>query len=227
MAKSALAEEVRERPSALERKPQDIGPFLTISREYGCHGFSLGLLLLDLLNEETTSGAAWQIYHKDILSRLETETNMAQDIIEHEMTSKPSLIVDFFRAFSKERAPSGFEIRNRITTIIRCLAIQGRAIIIGQGSAAATLDLPHGLAIRLEAPEEWRVRQVAFREGVTEYEARHKIHQVEQERDFLRKFYELKYPRRPAFHVTYDCSAFSLTELAQNVMYMMKLKHLV
>lgn len=227
MAKPLLAEEMREKPSALERKPQQIGPFLTISREYGCHGFSLGLLLLDLLNEELPSGPGWQIYHKEILEHLADETNMAQDIIEQEMSTKPSLIADFFRAFSKEKVPSGFEIRNRVTTIIRRLAIQGRAIIIGQGSAAATMDLPNGLSIRLEAPEDWRVRQIAFREGISEYEARHKIHEMEEQREFLRKLYELKFPRKPAFHVTYDCSVISLTELAQTIVHLMKIKRMV
>lgn len=224
MAKAHLSENMRELPIAAARMPQRPGPFVTISREFGCHGVPLGLLLLDIFNESVASGKSWQIYHKDILDRLARETNTAGEIIEREMSAKPSLLVDFFRTFSRERIPSGYEIRNRITTLIRYLAIQGRAIIIGQGGAAATQDLPNGLSIRLEAPEEWRVRQVAIREGVNEAEARRMIREVEAERAYLRKIYELRFPRKPAFNLVYDCSVFTLAQIAQHVACMMKLK---
>lgn len=218
-----LTENMREGLSPL--KPNEIGPFVTISREYGCHGFSLGLLLLEILTEE--SDQPWQIYHKDILSRLATETNIAQEMLERERSTRPSLIVDFFRSFSKDRIPSGFEIRNRITTIIRCMAIEGRAIIIGQGGAAATQDLPNGISVRLEAPEEWRINQVAFQEGLEPTQAKQRLQEVEAERECLRRIYQLKFPRKPAFNLVYDCSVFSLAQIAQHIAYMMKLRKLV
>lgn len=226
MSKTSLSPEMREVPATYNsrEKLQEVGPFVTISREYGCYGFTLGLLMVEILNESVPGNRYWQIYHKDILARLATETNMAQEMLDREMREKPSLIADFFRSFSQEHVPSGFEIRNRITTIIRGLAIQGHAIVIGQGGAAATADLPNGLSIRLEAPEEWRVTQVAFREGIDEAQARRKIREVESEREYIRKLFELRYPRKPAFHILYDCSAFTLSQIAQHVVAMMRLK---
>ena len=153
-----------------------------------------------------------------------TIDEMAAEMIERERRNKPRLIVDFFRTLSKERVPSGYEIRNRITTIIRGLAAQGHAIIIGQGGSGATADLPNGLSVRLEAPEDWRVRQIAFREGLTENEARISMQAKEQEREYLRKIYERQFHRRPAFNLIYDCSVFSLAQIAQQVAYAMKLK---
>jgi len=227
MAKTSLAKEMREQPSALDRKPTSIGPFVTISREYGCHGFSLGLLLWDLLNEHAAPKQSWQIYHKEILARLATETNMAQEMLEQEMSSRPNLIADFLKFFSKEHGPSGYEIIKRVTAIIRGLAIQGRAIIVGQGGAAATYDLPNGLSIRLEAPEDWRIKQVSFREGLSEEQAREKIKEIDQERKFLRGMYEIRFHHGPAFDITYDCSVFTLTQIAQHVIGMMQLRKMI
>jgi cytidylate kinase len=184
----------------------------------------LGLLLLDILNEEAEPGTTWRIYHKEILDRLARETNLATIILERQRSSKPRLLVDFFRSLSGEKVPSGYEIRNRITTIIRGLAIEGHAVIVGQGGAGATADLPNGLSIRLEAPEEWRVKQIAFREGVSEAQARTRMHAKEVEREYLRKIYEARFPRKPSFNLTYDCSAFTLAQIAQHVVYMMKLR---
>jgi len=223
MAKVSLAEHMKERRTPQDQEFEKCGPFITISRQFGCYGFSLGLLLLEILNEHTKE-AAWKIHHKEILAKLATETNLATELLEEQRRSKPSMIVDFFRSLSRERIPSGYEIRNRITTIIRGLAVEGHAVIIGQGGAGATHDLPNGLSVRLEAPEEWRVKQIAFREGLGETEAKLRVRAKEQEREHLRKLYQRRFPRRPAFHLTYDCSVFSLAQIAQHIVHMLKMK---
>ena len=226
MAKVSLSEHMKEFRTPQDEDLANCGPYLTISRQFGCHGFSLGLLLLEILNEGG-EGPAWKIYHKEILANLATETNLATEILEEQRRSKPSLLVDFFRSLGRDRIPSGYEIRNRITTIIRGLATEGHAIIIGQGGAGATHDLPNGLSIRLEAPLEWRIKQVAFREGLNETEARTRIKEMDSEREYLRKIYEQRFPRKPAFHLIYDCSVFTLAQIAQHIAAAMKLKHYV
>src|SRR6056297_3347079 len=132
MAKVSLSDHMREHRAETPEEIEKAGPFITISRQYGCYGFSLGLLLLDILTEETPENP-WKIYHKDILSSLATETNLEEETLERERRSKPRLIVDFLRSFSGDRVPSGYEIRNRIMTLIRSLAIEGQAVIVGQG----------------------------------------------------------------------------------------------
>ncbi|MFP4104739.1 MAG: AAA family ATPase [Phycisphaerae bacterium] len=225
MAKVSLSDHMQERRPEPERDPEKCGPFVTISREYGCWGFSLGLLLLEILNEEAEPGEdSWQVYHKEILERLATEANVGLEIIEQQRREKPRMLIDFFRSFKKDRVPSGYEIRNRTITIIRGLATAGHSLIIGQGGAGATHDLPNGISIRLEAPEDWRVKQIAFREGLSETEARLRLRAQEQERDYLKRTYESKFPRKPAFNLTYDCSEFTLAQIAQHVVYAMKLK---
>jgi hypothetical protein len=223
MSKISLAEHMKEHRAAQELTPENCGPYVTISRQFGCYGFSLGLLLLEILNEQS-EGPIWKIYHKEILSRLATETNLASELLEEQRRTKPSMISNFFRSFSRERIPSGYEIRNKITALIRGLAIEGYAIIIGQGGAGATQDLPNGISIRLESPEDWRVKQIAFREGLNETEAKLRIRTEEQEREYLRKIYQQRFTRKPAFNLTYDCSVFTLAQIAQHIVYMMRIK---
>lgn len=227
MAKVSLSEHMLEdRPDA-EDKAAQAGPFVTISRQFGCYGFSLGLLLREILNEELLDDRIWKIYHKEILAQLATETNLATELLDRQRRAKPKFIVDFFRSISGGGVPSSHEIRNRITTIIRGLAIEGRAIIIGQGSTGACHDLSGGISVRLEGPEDWRVKQVAFREGLGHTQAKLRIRSMEEQRQYLRKIYETKYPRKPAFNLVYDCSVFSLTQIARQIVLAMKMKHLV
>jgi cytidylate kinase len=226
MAKVSLAEHLQDRPDPQDEQESQAGPYVTISREFGCWGFSLGLLLLDILNEEAAEGASWKIYHKEVLDRLAEETNLDKEVLEQQRRTKPRVIAEFFRSFGRkeERLPSGIEVRNRISEIIRNLATEGNAIIVGQGGAGATQGLPNGITVRLEAPEDWRVKQIAFREGLSETEARLRIQAEEREKDYLKKIYETRFPRKPAFNLVYDCSAFSLAQIAQHVVQAMKLK---
>lgn len=226
MAKVSLSEDMKEQRSASGDPPESVGPYVTISRQYGCYGFSLGLLLLDILTEETPEHP-WKIYHKDILTHLADETDMAEEMLERQRRSRPRAILDFFRAFGGEKVPSGYEVRNRIAQLIRSLAIDGYAIVVGQGGAIATAGLDNGLSIRLEAPIEWKAKQVAFREGISASEAKMRIKAKEQEREYLRKVYEQRFPDRPPFHVTYDCSAFSLAQIARHVVYGMRLREII
>jgi cytidylate kinase len=229
MAKDSLAEQMTQPGKATRQEAEPGGPFIAISREFGCGGFSLGLLLLDLLNEGAEEGKSWQIYHKEILENLASETNVALEIIERQRRAKPGLLSEFFRTLAgkKDRVPSGMEIRNRMTQIIRELATEGRAILVGQGSTGATADLPNGLSVRLEAPEAWRVKQIAFREGLSETQAKLRLQEESEQREYLRKIYERKYPRKPLFHLCFDCSAFSLAQIATLVFRAVKLKGLL
>lgn len=225
MAKIDLKEHMRERGPATNAVK--IGPFVTISRQYGCWGFSLGLLLQEILNERCGPEVSWRILNKEILDRLARETNLAGEVLEEQRRCKPSLLVDFFRSFSEVRIPSGYEVRNRITTIIRGEAAKGHAVIIGQGGAGATSDLPNGLSVRLEAPEQWRVEQVAFRNHVSRDEALEQIVRMEEQREYLRHIYDLRFQRKPAFHLVFDCSEFRLAHIAQLITQAMTVRGLL
>jgi len=229
MAKVSLSDNMQEQPkeTAQAKEAANAGPFVTISRQFGCYGFSLGLLLMEVLNDEAEPGKAWKIYHKEILQRLATETNLAAELLERERTAKPRLFLDFFRSLRKDRVPSGYEIRNRITSLVRSLAMEGHAILIGQGSSGATQDLPNGVSVRLEAPLDGRGKEVAFREGITETESRLRVRAKEREDAYLNRVYAIRYPRKPAYHLVYDCSVFTLAQIAQHVVYAMRLRRLV
>ena len=92
---------------------------------------------------------------------------------------------------------------------------------MGLGGAAATRAMPNGLAVRLEAPTDWRVRQVVLREGIDEKLARSRLAKVEREREYLHALYARWFPRKPAFHLTFDASVFALEDIAQQVTWML------
>ena len=56
MAKLSLGKYWRQQPVQSHQAPAKVGPFLTLSRQVGCSGYALGLLLMKILNEEQAAG---------------------------------------------------------------------------------------------------------------------------------------------------------------------------
>lgn len=225
MSKPTLTSYIRDNLEEIGEK-RDPGPYLTISRQYGCDGYELGDLLLAKLDERVGKGA-WKLYKKEILKQLAEDTGLTEDVIERERLTKPSLLRDFFRGMRGSVIPDGYEIRNKITVMVRTVAFEGHAIIIGQGGTAAAADLENGLSVRLEGPREWRITRVSYREKLSRHAAIARIDEIERQRKHLRKIYEEKNPREPAFNLLVDNSMLSIDQIADLILYTMVQRNLI
>lgn len=225
MGKPTLNKYIKENLGKLNNK-QEPGPFITISREFGCSGYEIADKIIEKLRQ-VDSEHEWKVYRKEILRQLAEDSGLTEEIIEKERKAKPSLIKEFFRNVRQSGVPDGYEIRNKITMMVRTVAFEGYAIIVGQGGAAATADLENGLSIRVEAPKEWRVVRVCRRDGLKKEEAAARIEEVEKTRKYLRKAYEQQNPRHPAFNITIDNSKFTNEQIADMVISVMRQKGLI
>jgi len=224
MPKPTLSSYIRGNLDKIEKK--EPGPFITISRQYGCDGYELGDLLFKKLDERT-GDTKWRVFKKELLKELAQDTGLTEEVIEKERLSKTSILKDFFRGMRHRGIPDGYEIRNKITIMVRTAAFEGHAIIIGQGGTAATADLDGGLSVRIEAPKEWRIARVSLREKLTRTAAVARIEEVEKQRAHLRKIYEQKNPREPAFNLMLDNSVFNIGQLADQIILAMEQKELI
>ena len=225
MAKPTISSYLRENVGQFSKKGEP-GPYVTISRQYGCDGYELGDLLLEQLNEREDE-APWQLYKKEILEQLAKDTGLTVEIVEQERLSKPSMLRDFFRGMRRTGTPDGYEIRNKIALMVRTVAIEGRALIIGQGATAATADLKNGLSVRIVAPREWRIARISIHEKLRKDAATARLEEVERKRKYLRKVYEERNPREPAFNLTIDNSSFNTAQAAELIIAAMELRQLI
>ena len=189
MAKPTISSYIRQNLDDIGKKKEP-GPYITISRQYGCDGYELGDKLADRLNQR--DGGKWRVFKKELLKQLAEDTGLTEEVIEKERLAKPSLLKDFLHGMRRSGIPDGYEIRNKITVMVRTAAFEGYAIIIGQGGTAATVDLDNGLSIRIEASKEWRIARVGSREKLSRQAAIARIEKIEKQRKVLRKIYEQK-----------------------------------
>lgn len=204
-------------------KKKEPGPYLTISRQYGCDGYELGLYLADKLNERDEEHR-WKVYYKELLKQLAEDTGLSEEILERERVSKPSIFKDFLRGLKKNGVPDRLEIHNNITLMVRTIAFDGYGIVIGQGGASATADLTNGLSIRVEAPKDWRIARICRKESLDRAEATAKIDQIEAERVHVRVLYEQLTQREPVFNLVFDNALFTKEMIAELVLKAMEEK---
>ena len=225
MTKPTISSYLRDHLDDIGTKKEP-GPYITISRQWGCDGIELGQILVSKLNQRDDE-QRWKLYQKELLKQLADDTGLAEEILEKERKSKPSLLKDFLRGLKKNGIPDGYEVRNKITMMVRTVAFEGHAVIIGQGGTAATGDLSNGLSVRVEAPRDWRIARICRRESLEKHAAIAKIEEIEKEREHLRKIYERQNSREPAFNLIFDNAMFNNEQIAGLVITAMEEKKLI
>jgi len=206
---------------------KESGPFVTISRQFGCDGYEIADLLAEKLNQQSSDEHQWKVYKREILRRVAEESGISEEIIERERQEKPSLLRDLCRAVRNNKLPDSMEILKAVTTIVRIIAFDGYAIIVGHGATAATSEIDNGINIRLEAPRDWRLKRLCRRDGLTFQEAERLIVETETGRKHLDKIYEKWNPRTPAFSLMMDNSAFTNEEIVEHIMLALKHRNLI
>ena len=111
--------------------------------------------------------------------------------------------------------------------MVRTVAFEGYAVIIGQGGTAATGDFANGLSIRVEAPRDWRIARICRRENLEKQAAIAKIEEIEKEREHLREIYERQNSREPAFNLVFDNAMFTNEQIADLVVQAMETRKLI
>jgi hypothetical protein len=222
MDKPAFSSYLRHRIGDIVQKKQP-GPYITLSRQYGCDGLELAVMLVEKLNQRDEQHR-WKLYHRDMLTQLAQDTGQTAEILEKERFLKPGLMSDFLRGLMRSDVPGSYEIRKNITTMIRAAAVEGYAVIMGLGGTAATADLGNGISVQIEAPEEWRIARVGVREQLSIKEATTKVKEIIAKRQYLREIYEKQNPRQPAFHFSIDNSIFNMEQIAELILLAMEQK---
>jgi cytidylate kinase len=134
-------------------------PFVTISRETGCHSIPIAKMLAEKLN--TIATKEWTMMCKEIVEEDAKKLNLnilqVKGIFESEDRSH---IMEILHAFQNKYYKSDNRVRKTLREIIENYAHEGRVIIVGRAGAIITQKMPGGLHLRLVAPLEWRVKSI-------------------------------------------------------------------
>lgn len=163
-------------------------PFITISRETGAGGISLGEYLISYLNIfDTRRKKDWMLFDKNILEKVSGDNILSKEI-ENMIPEKkiPELQSIFEQLFKLH--PSQQTVVHKISRTILQVASMGNTIIVGRGANIITRELKCGLHIRLISSLDKRIQQI---QDFMKLDKVHAVKFIEQEdkgrREYIKK----------------------------------------
>lgn len=225
-----LVSYLKKRYEESQARKSGPGPVITISREYGCPSKVIAQKLSEVLTAKKSSTGEsyqWKWYSKEILDesakKLKTDPSKIKYVFDYQ---KKGMLEDFFSSFS-QYYQSDRQIRSTIGKVIREIAIQGHAIIVGRGGIAITRDLPNSLHINLEAPLEWRTAIISEKYNLSIENARKTCIDIDKKRKEFRDYFQGKNTDYTNPDVVFNCMTLSIDEIVATIVKIVELRKFI
>lgn len=163
-------EHVSHIQDAIKRRPS-----ITISRQLGSRGITIGNVLTRLLQKEKKSyEKGWSVFDRNLVQKVLEDHNLPAKIEQY----MPEDHVNELKSDLEELLglhPSNWTLIHHTAETILKLARLGHVIIVGRGSNVITLGLSNVVRVRLIGSEAVRVARVCDKHEVTGHEAQEMI----------------------------------------------------
>jgi len=148
---------MRIRERFAQARQTQLHPSVTISREYGCEGYSLAQRLKVLLEE--ASGQPWTLFDKALVDQVASDEKLSRQVLGHlgDESHAQDVLRTHFGHLTHDDAYA------KVVQHMVPIAMAGCAIIVGRGGAVACQDLKNCFHFRLEASFEFRAGTIARR----------------------------------------------------------------
>lgn len=190
-------------------------PFVTISRQTGAGGITIGNKLVELLNREDVKRTCpWMLFDKNLVEKVVEEHQFAKEVSKYMPEDKISELRDLVEEMFGLH-PSEWTLVHRTSQTILHLAEMGNVILVGRGANIITRKLEHGVHVRLVSSIEKRIAHAQDYYQLSREEAKKMVEREDKGRkDYIKKHFE-KDIDDPLFydlvintdHVSYDDAA--------------------
>jgi len=163
--------------------------FITIAWQIGAGGWSLPQRLAEAMNVHSSNKEpVWTSWDRELIDKVAADYHLPVQSIQKLEQSGYTWTDSFISGLGG--VPDEFAILHRLKESVRTLAFSGRVILVGHGSVFLTRDIPGGLHIRLVAPLEQRIENVASRTHLSLHEAAlHLKHSQRNWTRFIRRYW--------------------------------------
>ena len=190
----------------------ETGPYISISRDFGCMANVIAQKLArELTKRNKIAGIQkdWKWINKVILNESAKALELTPSKIEYVFKSQRKTMVDeIVSAMSTRYYKSDKRIRKTIIEVIKSIAKTGHVIIVGRGGVTFAKDNPKSLHIKLTAPINWRADRISKNYNKSRQDALKYILEVDKERKYLIDSF---------MGFDTDCSIFDLTFNRQQI----------
>ena len=174
----------KEGAAAHPKKPKP-RPCITISREYGCTGYPVAELLLEIMQQKT--GDEWVMIDKAVLEEVAQRHNISEEILKT-LGENNRILAEVLATFSP-RWKSNYEYFSLLSRHVIALAEQGNVIIVELGGAIISRHIEHSYHFRIYGSESFKTATLSNRLNMTPEDTEILMHRQQKLRDhFTRDF---------------------------------------
>ncbi|NOX45553.1 MAG: cytidylate kinase-like family protein [Chlorobi bacterium] len=209
----------------------ETGPYISISREFGCMANDIAKKLARELSKRTKGPIKemkWKWINKSILEESSKVLELSPSKIEYVFRSKAKTMMDeIVSAMATRYYKSDKKIRKTIVDVIRAIAKTGHIIIVGRGGVAFASDNARSLHIKLVAPKEWRVERIAKNHKMTKKDAMAYINEIDMERKYLIDTFMGYETGNSIFDIVLNRKSLSEKEILSTIINLLEMKKLI
>lgn len=209
----------------------DIGPVVTISREFGCQAKTIAQKLIDKLSQHLNKKGIvsnWKWINKEILEESAKKLEVRPDRIQHVFEGKEQTTMEqIVTSLSERYYTSDVKIKKTIAKVIQSFANKGRIVIVGRGGVTVTRNHPKSLHVRLYAPFEWRVEQVVEKRNVPKDKVIPYAMEIDVKRKKFRDFFTKSETDNSIFNLLLNRATLSEKEIVDTIFNLMEFRKMV
>lgn len=199
-------------------------PFITISREYGCCGYTVSEKLVEIINKEMSPDPQWAAYDKKILEKIMQDTGLTSSLVEtmtgQARNTMTNLIQTTFSSF-----PPQVAIHKRLTEMIALLALNGNVVIVGRGSNMITRNFISGFHVRLVAPMNIRIEKISKARNLSKNDAAKLITERTKMRDdYMKEFLKFDLSDPHNYDLVINDGEFTIEQTSRLIIDAMKIR---
>lgn len=185
---------------------KELPPVITISRQHGCYAAEIGGELTKFL------GSGWSVFHREIIESMAKDAGVAKEYMEEFDEKTVSLVEEIIESFT--RMPiNEEEYLSHLRKILFGVAKKGKVIIIGRG---ANFILKQGFNIRLVAPKDWRSKQLAEIDKISQSKAKEELENSDRQRkQYIQKLFSRDIDDPVAYDLIINTQYLNFKEVAK------------
>ena len=158
-----------------------LGPFLTISREFGAGGS----LVAELVGQKL----GWEVLDKGILDRVSQRYHLSRPMLELVDETKSNWAHNILGTWLDPQVIPHEKYIIHMRQVVLNAAHSGNVVFVGRG-VQFLLPRKFGIAVRVIAPEAYRINQLAKLRGVNEKEAYRLMKEIDRGRaEFVTRYF--------------------------------------
>lgn len=210
------------RPSYDDLLKYSPGPVITIAREYGCKGSTIGIMLVEAINrknQELKKSSKWRFISNEVIDKAAEDLNMSPELLsEISFKVRSDVASDLTQMFAQGDYASNTKIKNAIARHIYTFAEQGHAVIIGRAAEAITKDIKRSIHVKLVAPLTIRAMAISDKENISLENARKRCDEEDTKRMAFRRYFEADRNDSEYYDLTYNVARMTPEEIVESIM---------